>query len=109
VAGPRKSTASAPYTNPDWCMARRNIVLGQHDRNLPSTADELRAAKRSRGGLGAFCRSPTSCPAAASLPAIAHSLRTTCSYLPAKAFSKEQVAKGGYMIQDHAGSMCRSR
>lgn len=75
LAGMVQSTSTLnPYTNPEGALARRNLVLDTMIENIPDQADALRAAKAQPLGC---CRSPTSCPGAASRPAIARSSATT--------------------------------
>ena len=98
LAGMVQSTSTLnPYTNPDGALARRNLVLDTMIDNIPS---RQRRCGRPRSSRWASCRSPTNSPAAASPPATARSSATTCwSTWRAPGISKEQVARGGYLIK----------
>ena len=77
LAGMVQSTSTLnPYTNPDGALARRNLVLDTMIDEHP--AGGRRAAGRQGRSRWACCRNPTSCRAAASPPATAHSSATTC-------------------------------
>ena len=76
LAGMVQSTSTLnPYTNPDGALARRNLVLDTMIENMPAGG---RGAARGQGAAArASCRSPRSCPAAASPRATAPSSATT--------------------------------
>jgi membrane peptidoglycan carboxypeptidase len=98
LAGMVQSTSLLdPYTNPEGAMDRRNVVLDTMIENLPEYADELRAAKAeplvvlpqpnelpggciAAGDRGFFCD-------------------YVLDYLARAGISKEQVARGGYLIR----------
>ena len=76
LAGMVQSTSTLnPYTNPDGALARRNLVLDTMIENMP--AGGRRTARRQGRSRWGYCRSPTSCPGAASRPATARSSATT--------------------------------
>src|SRR5271166_2128091 len=98
LAGMLKSTTALdPYTNPEGALQRRNVVLDTMVDNLPQHADELRAAKADPLGV---------LPRPKELPGGCIAARDRgffCDYVPdylARAgISKEQVARGGYLIR----------
>src|SRR3977135_3445293 len=98
LAGLVQSTSTLnPYTNPDGALARRNIVLDTMIDNLPEHADELRAAKATPLGiLPQPNELPRGCIAAGDRAFF-------CDYvqedLARAGISKEQVARGGYLIR----------
>src|ERR1700756_510131 len=98
LAGLVQSTSTLnPYTNPDGALARRNLVLDTMIQNLPEHADELRAAKEQPLGiLPQPNELPRGCIAAGDR---AFFCDYVLDYLARAGISKEQVAKGGYMIQ----------
>src|SRR6267378_2597598 len=98
LAGLVQSTSTLnPYTNPDGALARRNIVLDTMIDNLPEHADELRAAKEQPLGiLPQPNELPRGCIAAGDR---AFFCDYALEYLARAGISKEQVAKGGYMIK----------
>jgi membrane peptidoglycan carboxypeptidase len=98
LAGLVQSTSSLnPYTNPDGALARRNLVLDTMIQNLPEHADELRAAKEQPLGiLPQPNELPRGCIAAGDR---AFFCDYVLDYLARAGISKEQVAKGGYVIQ----------
>ena len=52
LAGMVQSTSMLnPYTNPDAALARRNLVLDTLVKNVPDSADEIRAAKTKPLGM----------------------------------------------------------
>jgi membrane peptidoglycan carboxypeptidase len=86
-----------PYTNPDGALARRNLVLDTMIENLPEHADELRAAKEQPLGiLPQPNELPRGCIAAGDR---AFFCDYALEYLARAGISKEQVAKGGYLIK----------
>ncbi|MFG1931783.1 transglycosylase/D,D-transpeptidase PonA2 [Mycobacterium sp. NPDC048908] len=98
LAGMVQSTSALnPYTNPDGALARRNLVLDTMIDNLPEHADELRAAKQQPlGVLPQPNELPRGCIAAGDR---AFFCDYVLDYLARAGISKEQVAKGGYMIK----------
>jgi membrane peptidoglycan carboxypeptidase len=98
LAGMVQSTSTLnPYTNPDGALARRNLVLDTMIDNLPEHADELRAAKEQPLGiLPQPNELPRGCIAAGDR---AFFCDYVLEYLARAGISKEQVAKGGYMIK----------
>lgn len=98
LAGLVQSTSALnPYTNPDGALARRNIVLDTMIDNLPDKADELRAAKQQPlGVLPQPNELPRGCIAAADRAFFCDYVQ---EYLARAGLSKEQVAKGGYLIR----------
>src|SRR4051794_4413466 len=98
LAGLVQSTSTLnPYTNPDGALARRNLVLDTMIDNLPEHADELRAAKNQPLGiLPQPNELPRGCIAAGDR---AFFCDYALDYLARAGISKEQVAKGGYMIK----------
>jgi membrane peptidoglycan carboxypeptidase len=98
LAGLVQSTSTLnPYTNPDGALARRNLVLDTMIDNLPEHADELRAAKQQPLGiLPQPNELPRGCIAAGDR---AFFCDYALEYLARAGISKEQVAKGGYMIK----------
>ena len=98
LAGLVQSTSTLnPYTNPDGALARRNLVLDTMIDNLPEHADELRAAKEQPLGiLPQPNELPRGCIAAGDR---AFFCDYALDYLARAGISKEQVAKGGYLIK----------
>src|SRR6201991_5006955 len=98
LAGLVQSTSSLdPYTNPDGALARRNLVLDTMIENLPEHSDELRAAKEQPLGiLPQPNELPRGCIAAGDR---AFFCDYALEYLARAGISKEQVAKGGYLIK----------
>jgi membrane peptidoglycan carboxypeptidase len=98
LAGMVQSTSTLdPYTNPDGALARRNLVLDTMIDNLPEHADELRAAKEQPLGiLPQPNELPRGCIAAGDR---AFFCDYVLEYLARAGISKEQVAKGGYLIR----------
>jgi membrane peptidoglycan carboxypeptidase len=98
LAGMVQSTSTLnPYTNPDGALARRNLVLDTMIDNLPEHADELRAAKgQPLGILPQPNELPRGCIAAGDR---AFFCDYALDYLARAGISKEQVAKGGYLIK----------
>ena len=98
LAGLVQSTSTLnPYTNPDGALARRNVVLDTMIDNLPEHAGELRAAKEQPLGiLPQPNELPRGCIAAGDR---AFFCDYALEYLARAGISKEQVAKGGYMIK----------
>lgn len=98
LAGLVQSTSTLnPYTNPDGALARRNIVLDTMIENLPDRADELRAAKQEPLGiLPQPNELPRGCIAAGDRAFFCDYVE---EYLARAGMSKEQVARGGYLIK----------
>src|ERR1700752_4792183 len=98
LAGLVQSTSALnPYTNPDGALARRNLVLDTMIENLPQEADALRAAKAEPLGILPQPQElPRGCIAAGDR---AFFCDYALEYLARAGISKEQVAKGGYLIK----------
>ncbi len=98
LAGMVQSTSTLnPYTNPDGALARRNLVLDTMIDNIPEEADALRAAKEQPLGILPQPRElPRGCIAAGDR---AFFCDYALEYLARAGISKEQVAKGGYLIK----------
>jgi len=98
LAGLVQSTSALnPYTNPDGALARRNLVLDTMIENLPDKADELRAAKQQPLGiLPQPNELPRGCIAAGDRAFFCDYVQ---EYLARAGISKDQLAKGGYLIK----------
>ena len=98
LAGMVQSTSTLnPYTNPDGALARRNLVLDTMIDNLPEQADALRAAKAEPLGiLPQPNELPRGCIAAGDRAFFCDYVQ---EYLARAGISKEQVARGGYLIR----------
>src|SRR5215217_467128 len=98
LAGMVQSTSTLnPYTNPEGALARRNVVLDTMIENIPDEAAALRAAKElPLGVLPQPKELPRGCIAAGDR---AFFCDYVLEYLARAGISKEQVAKGGYMIK----------
>ena len=98
LAGLVRSTSSLnPYTNPDGALARRNVVLDTMIDNIPAEADALRAAKEQPLGiLPQPNELPRGCIAAGNRAFFCDYVQ---EYLARAGISKDQVAKGGYLIR----------
>ena len=98
LAGMVQSTSTLnPYINPDGALARRNLVLDTMIEQLPDKADELRAAKQQPLGILARPNElPRGCIAAGDRAFFCDYVQ---EYLARAGLSKEQIAKGGYMIK----------
>ncbi|MCV7357104.1 transglycosylase/D,D-transpeptidase PonA2 [Mycolicibacterium fluoranthenivorans] len=98
LAGMVQSTSALnPYTNPDGALARRNLVLDTMIDNIPQEAEALRAAKQQPLGILAQPNElPRGCIAAGDR---AFFCDYVLDYLARAGISKEQVAKGGYLIR----------
>ena len=98
LAGVVQSTSLLdPYTNPEGALQRRNVVLDTMIENLPQQADQLRAAKAEP--LGVLPRPkelPGGCLAAGDRGFFCDYV---LDYLARAGVSKEQVARGGYLIR----------
>ena len=98
LAGMVQSTSTLnPYTNPDGALARRNLVLDTMIDNLPDKADELRAAKQEPLGiLPQPNELPRGCIAAGDRAFFCDYVQ---EYLARAGISKDQLARGGYLIK----------
>ncbi|MET0704559.1 MAG: transglycosylase/D,D-transpeptidase PonA2 [Mycobacterium sp.] len=98
LAGMVQSTSTLnPYTNPDGALARRNIVLDTMIENIPEQADALRAAKEQPLGiLPQPNELPRGCIAAGDRAFFCDYVQ---EYLARAGISKDQLAKGGYLIR----------
>lgn len=98
LAGLVQSTSSLnPYTNPEGALARRNVVLDTMIENLPKEADALRAAKAEPLGILAQPNElPRGCIAAGDRAFFCDYVQ---EYLSRAGITKEQVARGGYLIR----------
>lgn len=98
LAGMVQSTSTLnPYTNPDGALARRNLVLDTMIENLPQEADALRAAKTEPLGiLPQPNELPRGCIAAGDRAFFCDYVQ---AYLARAGISKEQLARGGYLIR----------
>ena len=98
LAGLVQSTSLLdPYTNPEGALQRRNIVLDTMIENLPQQADQLRAAKAEPlGVLPQPNELPGGCIAAREKGFFCDYV---LEYLARAGVSKEQVARGGYLIR----------
>jgi membrane peptidoglycan carboxypeptidase len=98
LAGMVQSTSALnPYTNPDGALARRNLVLDTMIENVPQEAEALRAAKAEPlGVLPQPNELPRGCIAANDR---AFFCDYVLDYLARAGISKDQVAKGGYLIK----------
>jgi membrane peptidoglycan carboxypeptidase len=98
LAGMVQSTSTLnPYTNPDGALARRNLVLDTMIDNIPDQADALRAAKEQPLGiLPQPNELPRGCIAAGDRAFFCDYVQ---EYLARAGISKDQLAKGGYLIK----------
>lgn len=98
LAGLVQSTSALnPYTNPDGALVRRNLVLDTMIEQLPAKADELRAAKQQPlGTLDRPNELPRGCIAAGDRAFFCDYVQ---EYLLRAGMSKEQIARGGYLIK----------
>jgi membrane peptidoglycan carboxypeptidase len=98
LAGLVQSTSTLnPYTNPEGALERRNVVLDTMIENLPQEAEALRAAKEEPLGiLPAPQEIPRGCIAAGDR---AFFCDYVLDYLARAGISKDQVARGGYLIK----------
>ncbi|BDB45441.1 MULTISPECIES: transglycosylase/D,D-transpeptidase PonA2 [Mycobacterium] len=98
LAGMVQSTSTLnPYTNPEGALARRNLVLDTMIENIPDQADALRAAKaQPLGVLPQPNELPRGCIAAGDRAFFCDYVQ---EYLSRAGISKEQVARGGYLIR----------
>src|SRR5215470_2912338 len=98
LAGMVQSPSSLnPYTNADGALARRNLVLDTMIDNIPQEAEALRAAKQQPLGILPQPQElPRGCIAAGDR---AFFCDYVLDYLARAGISKEQVARGGYLIK----------
>ena len=98
LAGMVQSTSTLnPYTNPDGALERRNVVLDTMIENIPQEAEALRAAKAEPLGILPQPQElPRGCIAAGDR---AFFCDYVLDYLARAGISKEQVARGGYLIK----------
>ncbi len=98
LAGLVQSTSALnPYTNPDGALMRRNLVLDTMIAQLPDKTEELRAAKQQPLGILARPNElPRGCIAAGNRAFFCDYVQ---EYLARAGLSKEQVARGGYLIK----------
>ncbi|MGH3675830.1 MAG: transglycosylase/D,D-transpeptidase PonA2 [Mycobacterium sp.] len=98
LSGMVQSTSTLnPYTNPQGALERRNLVLDTMIENLPQEAEALRAAKEQPlGVLPVPQELPRGCIAAGDR---AFFCDYVLDYLARAGVSKEQVARGGYLIR----------
>ncbi|MCT7659037.1 transglycosylase/D,D-transpeptidase PonA2 [Mycobacterium deserti] len=93
----RSPTSLDPYVNPQGALERRNLVLNTMMQNLPELADELRAAKAAPlGVLPQPKQLPSGCIAAGDRGFFCE---YALAFLARAGISKEQVARGGYLIR----------
>ncbi len=92
----QSTTALNPYTNPDGALQRRNVVLDTMIENLPEYAGALRAAKAEPlGVLPAPKQLAGGCIAAGDRGFFCDYV---LDYLAHAGISRQQVARGGYLI-----------
>ena len=98
LAGMVQSTSGLdPYVNPEGALARRNLVLDTMIQNVPQEAEALRAARAEPLGiLPQPNQLPRGCIAAGDR---AFFCDYVLDYLSKAGISKDQVAKGGYLIR----------
>ncbi len=98
LAGMVQSTSTLnPYTNPEGALARRNLVLDTMIQNIPEETEALRAAKEQPLGILPQPKElPRGCIAAGDR---AFFCDYALEYLARAGISKEQVARGGYLIR----------
>jgi len=98
LAGLVQSTTSLdPYTNPDGALQRRNLVLDTMIENFPAEGEALRAAKAEPLGILPQPQAlPRGCIAAGNR---AFFCDYVLDFLARAGISKEQVARGGYLIR----------
>ncbi len=98
LAGLVRSTSSLnPYTNPEGALARRNVVLDTMIENLPGETEALRAAKAEPLGILPQANElPRGCIAAGDRAFFCDYVQ---EYLARSGISKEQIARGGYLIR----------
>lgn len=93
----QSSSKLNPYTNQEGVLERRNIVLDTMIDNIPSRAEELRAAKEEPLGVLPEPKGlPSGCIAAGDRGFFCD---YAMQYLSEAGLSKEQIANGGYTIK----------
>ncbi|WP_280317028.1 penicillin-binding protein [Nocardia wallacei] len=93
----QSSSKLNPYTNPQGVLDRRNIVLDTMIQNIPSRAEEFRAAKTEPLGVLPDPKGlPRGCIAAGDRGFFCD---YALQYLANSGISKEQIDKGGYTIR----------
>ncbi|NKY50147.1 penicillin-binding protein [Nocardia vermiculata] len=93
----QSSSKLNPYTNPDGVLERRNTVLDTLMQNIPSRAEEFRAAKEQPLGVLPEPKGlPRGCIAAGDR---GYFCDYALNYLDNAGISKEQIDKGGYTIR----------
>ena len=98
LAGMVQSTSTLnPYTNPDGALERRNLVLDTMIDNIPQETEALRTAREQPLGILPQPQElPRGCIAAGDR---AFFCDYVLDYLARAGISKEQVARGGYLIK----------
>ena len=98
LAGLVRSTSSLdPYTNPEAALQRRNLVLDTMIENLPAQSDEFRAAKAEP--LGVLPQPKQLAGGCIAARENGYFCDYVLEYLAQAGISKEQVARGGYLIR----------
>ncbi|MFI5781387.1 penicillin-binding protein [Nocardia sp. NPDC051570] len=93
----QSSSKLNPYTNPKGVLERRNTVLDTMIQNIPSRAEEFRAAKAMPLGVLPEPKGlPRGCIAAADRGFFCD---YALQYLQNAGISKDQIDKGGYLIR----------
>ncbi|WP_024800989.1 transglycosylase domain-containing protein [Nocardia sp. BMG51109] len=93
----QSSSKLNPYTNPQLVTDRRNVVLDTLIQNIPSRAEEFRAAKTQPLGVLPEPKGlPRGCIAAGDRGFFCD---YALQYLANSGISKEQIDKGGYTIR----------
>ncbi|MFF0489470.1 penicillin-binding protein [Nocardia sp. NPDC004068] len=93
----QSSSKLNPYTNPKGVLDRRNTVLDTMIQNIPSRAEEFRAAKATPLGVLPEPKGlPRGCIAAADRGFFCD---YALQYLQNAGISKDQIDKGGYLIR----------
>lgn len=93
----QSSSKLNPYTNPEGVLIRRNTVLDTMIQNIPSRAEEFRAAKsRPLGVLPEPKGLPRGCIAAGDRGFFCD---YALQYLENAGITREQIEKGGYLIK----------
>ncbi|MBF6449477.1 penicillin-binding protein [Nocardia elegans] len=93
----QSSSKLNPYTNPRGVLERRNTVLDTLIQNIPSRADEFRAAKEQPLGVLPEPKGlPRGCIAAGDR---GYFCDYALQYLANAGISKDQMDKGGYLIR----------
>ncbi|WP_280437329.1 penicillin-binding protein [Nocardia carnea] len=93
----QSSSKLNPYTNPEGVTVRRNTVLDTMIQNIPSRAEEFRAAKAQPLGVLPEPKGlPQGCIAAGDRGFFCD---YALQYLAEAGLSQEQIQKGGYLIR----------